>query len=221
MYLCMVQCPHLVNTPHIGEELAMSLFAVNGHELLPTDGSAKLYEWVLGDTDPSVVMQELLDSVPWASQTITMFGKQYEEPRRTAWFGDEGASYTYSGITMTPHPWTPLLQSLRDVCEQNSGSAFNSVLLNLYRDGNDKMGWHADDEPELGTEPVIASLSLGATRKFRFRHRVTKEVVECELPTGSLVVMSGLSQKCWVHEVPRQKRVNTPRINLTFRKIQS
>ena len=221
MYLCMVQCPHLVNTPHIGEELAMSLFAVNGHELLPTDGSAKLYEWVLGDTDPSVVMQELLDSVPWASQTITMFGKQYVEPRRTAWFGDEGASYTYSGITMTPHPWTPLLQSLRDVCEQNSGSAFNSVLLNLYRDGNDKMGWHADDEPELGTEPVIASLSLGATRKFRFRHRVTKEVVECELPTGSLVVMSGLSQKCWVHEVPRQKRVNTPRINLTFRKIQS
>ena len=221
MYLCMVQCPHLVNTPHIGEEPAMSLFAVNGHELLPTDGSAKLYEWVLGDTDPSVVMQELLDSVPWASQTITMFGKQYEEPRRTAWFGDEGASYTYSGITMTPHPWTPLLQSLRDVCEQNSGSAFNSVLLNLYRDGNDKMGWHADDEPELGTEPVIASLSLGATRKFRFRHRVTKEVVECELPTGSLVVMSGLSQKCWVHEVPRQKRVNTPRINLTFRKIQS
>ncbi|MTA93710.1 MAG: alpha-ketoglutarate-dependent dioxygenase AlkB [Actinobacteria bacterium] len=199
----------------------MSLFAVNGHELLPTDGSAKLYEWVLGDTDPSVVMQELLDSVPWASQTITMFGKQYVEPRRTAWFGDEGASYTYSGITMTPHPWTPLLQSLRDVCEQNSGSAFNSVLLNLYRDGNDKMGWHADDEPELGTEPVIASLSLGATRKFRFRHRVTKEVVECELPTGSLVVMSGLSQKCWVHEVPRQKRVNTPRINLTFRKIQS
>ncbi|CAB4562748.1 unannotated protein [freshwater metagenome] len=199
----------------------MSLFAVNGHELLPADGSAKLYEWVLGDTDPSVVMQELLDSVPWASQTITMFGKQYEEPRRTAWFGDEGASYTYSGITMTPHPWTPLLQSLRDVCEQNSGSAFNSVLLNLYRDGNDKMGWHADDEPELGTEPVIASLSLGATRKFRFRHRVTKEVVECELPTGSLVVMSGLSQKCWVHEVPRQKRVNTPRINLTFRKIQS
>lgn len=221
MYLCMVQCPHLVNTPHIGEEPAMSLFAVNGHELLPADGSAKLYEWVLGDTDPSVVMQELLDSVPWASQTITMFGKQYEEPRRTAWFGDEGASYTYSGITMTPHPWTPLLQSLRDVCEQNSGSAFNSVLLNLYRDGNDKMGWHADDEPELGTEPVIASLSLGATRKFRFRHRVTKEVVECELPTGSLVVMSGLSQKCWVHEVPRQKRVNTPRINLTFRKIQS
>lgn len=217
----MVQFLHLESTPHNGEKIDMSLFAVNGHELLPTDGSAKLYEWVLGDTDPNVVIQELLESVPWASQTITMFGKQYEEPRRTAWFGDEGTNYTYSGITMTPHAWTPLLQSLREVCEQNSGSTFNSVLLNLYRDGNDKMGWHADDEPELGTEPVIASLSLGATRKFRFRHRVTKEVVECALPSGSLVVMSGLSQKCWVHEVPQQKRVTTPRINLTFRKIQS
>jgi alkylated DNA repair dioxygenase AlkB len=95
------------------------------------------------------------------------------------------------------------------------------VLLNLYRDGNDKMGWHADNEPELGSEPVIASLSLGVTRKFRFRHRTTKEIVECELPTGSLVVMSGLSQKCWVHEVPRQKRVTNSRINLTFRKIQN
>lgn len=199
----------------------MSLFAVNGHELLPTDGSAKLYEWVLGDTDPHLLMQELLESVPWASQTITMFGKQHEEPRRTAWFGDEGASYTYSGITMTPRAWTPVLQSLRGICEEKSETSFNSVLLNLYRDGNDKMGWHADNEPELGSEPVIASLSLGATRRFRFRHRVTKEMVECELPSGSLVVMSGLTQKYWVHEVPRQKRVTNPRVNLTFRKIQN
>jgi alkylated DNA repair dioxygenase AlkB len=199
----------------------MSLFAVNGLELLPTDGSAKLFESVLGDSDPTVVMKELYESVPWASQTITMFGKQYEEPRRTAWFGDDGASYTYSGITMTPRAWTPVLQSLRSICEERSESTFNSVLLNLYRDGNDKMGWHADNEPELGSEPVIASLSLGATRRFRFRHRTTKEIVERELHTGSLVVMSGLSQKCWVHEVPRQKRVKTPRINLTFRKIQN
>jgi alkylated DNA repair dioxygenase AlkB len=217
----MVQFPHLENTTHNGEVLAMSLFAVNGHELLPTDGSAKLYEWVLGDLDPTLVMQELLESVPWASQTITMFGKQYVEPRRTAWFGDDGASYTYSGITMTPHTWTPVLHSLRKICEERSNSSFNSVLLNLYRDGKDKMGWHADNEPELGTEPVIASLSLGATRKFRFRHRTTKEIVECDLPAGSLVVMSGLSQKCWVHEVPQQKRVTSPRINLTFRKIKN
>ena len=217
----MVLFQHLENTPHNGEELAVSLFAVNGQELLPTDGSAKLYEWVLGDTDPHLLMQELYESVPWASQTITMFGKQYEEPRRTAWFGDDGASYTYSGISMTPHAWMPVLQLLRSICEEKSETSFNSVLLNLYRDGNDKMGWHADNEPELGFEPVIASLSLGATRRFRFRHRATKETVECELPTGSLVVMSGLSQKCWVHEVPRQKRVTNPRVNLTFRKIQN
>ena len=217
----MAQFPHLENTLHNGEEIAMSLFAVNGLELLPTDGSAKLFESVLGDSDPTMVMKELYESVPWASQTIMMFGKQYEEPRRTAWFGDDGASYTYSGITMTPRAWTPVLQSLRSICEERSESTFNSVLLNLYRDGNDKMGWHADNEPELGSEPVIGSLSLGATRRFRFRHRTTKEIVECELQTGSLVVMSGLSQKCWVHEVPRQKRVKTPRINLTFRQIQN
>jgi alkylated DNA repair dioxygenase AlkB len=194
---------------------------MNGRELLPTDGSAKMYDWVLGDSDSTLVMQELVTTVPWSSQTITMFGKQHVEPRRTAWFGDDGASYTYSGITMSPLTWTPLLTSLRKICEEHSGASFNSVLLNLYRDGNDKMGWHADDEPELGVEPIIASLSLGVTRRFRFRHRTTKEIVECELPTGSLVVMSGLSQKCWVHEVPRQKRITTPRINLTFRKIQN
>jgi alkylated DNA repair dioxygenase AlkB len=194
---------------------------MNGRELLPTDGSAKMYDWVLGDSDSTLVMQELVTTVPWSSRTITMFGKQHVEPRRTAWFGDDGASYTYSGITMSPLTWTPLLTSLRKICEEHSGASFNSVLLNLYRDGNDKMGWHADDEPELGVEPIIASLSLGVTRRFRFRHRTTKEIVECELPTGSLVVMSGLTQKCWVHEVPRQKRITTPRINLTFRKIQN
>ncbi len=194
---------------------------MNGRELLPTDGSAKMYDWVLGDSDSTLVMQELVTTVPWSSQTITMFGKQHVEPRRTAWFGDDGASYTYSGITMSPLTWTPLLTSLRKICEEHSGASFNSVLLNLYRDGNDKMGWHADDEPELGVEPIIASLSLGVTRRFRFRHRTTKEIVECELPTGSLVVMSGLTQKCWVHEVPQQKRITTPRINLTFRKIQN
>ena len=130
---------------------------MNGRELLPTDGSAKMYDWVLGDSDSTLVMQELVTTVPWSSQTITMFGKQHVEPRRTAWFGDDGASYTYSGITMSPLTWTPLLTSLRKICEEHSGASFNSVLLNLYRDGNDKMGWHADDEPELGVEPVIAS----------------------------------------------------------------
>ena len=108
---------------------------------------------------------------------------------------------------------------LRSVGALHSQSTFNSVLLNLYRDGHDRMGWHADNETELGTEPVIASLSVGATRRFRFKHRVSKDIVECELPHGSLLVMSGLTQHCWVHEIPRQMRVVEPRINLTFRNI--
>lgn len=198
----------------------MSLFATDGQEILPHDGSCLFYDLVLGELNGSEVMEDLHQNVPWASQTITMFGKQYLEPRRTAWFGDDGASYTYSGITMTPFAWTPLLIMLRKICEEKSEAVFNSVLLNLYRDGNDKMGWHADNEPELGPEPVIASLSLGVTRRFRFRHRTSKEIVECELPSGSLVVMSGLSQQCWVHEVPRQKKISAPRINLTFRNIK-
>lgn len=207
----------------------MSLFRRQGEELLPGDGSARIFDDVLDDdaiqeqlcnsTVGGDVFDYLLTEIPWQSRTITMFGKQHREPRMTAWFGDDGASYTYSGIRLSPLAWTDTLQILREACATHSQSTFNSVLLNLYRDGNDKMGWHADDEKELGTEPVIASLSLGATRRFRFKHRHSKDIVECELAHGSLLVMSGLTQHCWVHEIPRQMRVDEPRINLTFRKI--
>lgn len=197
----------------------MSLFRRRGEELLPTDGSALIYDDVLEDINQHEVFNELVADVPWQSNTITMFGKQHLEPRRTAWFGEDGATYTYSGIRLSPLPWTTTLLTLRDTCERYSNTSFNSVLLNLYRDGNDKMGWHADNEPELGVEPVIASLSLGVTRRFRFRHRLSKEIVECELPSGSLLVMSGATQSFWVHEIPRQVRITEPRINLTFRTI--
>ena len=186
---------------------------------MPFDGSALYYDSALEFTRAETVFQELLNDIAWQSRTITMFGRQHQEPRRTAWYGDDGAHYRYSGISLVPEPWTPTLLSLRDTCEQFSRARFNSVLLNLYRNGEDKMGWHADDERELGPEPVIASLSLGATRRFRFRHRETKLVYECDLLHGSLLVMSGLTQKYWVHEIPRQKRVPGPRINLTFRAI--
>jgi len=121
---------------------------------------------------------------------------------------------------MDINPWTPLLEKLKSICEEKSGASFNSLLLNLYRNGEDKVSWHADDEPELESEPCIASLSLGATRRFKFRHRDTKEIVERELPSGSLVVMSGLSQSEWEHEIPKQKTVKGPRINLTFRSVR-
>lgn len=190
-----------------------------GEEILPFDGSALLYNNVFNDVSADDAYAALLDEVPWESRTITVFGKSHVEPRLTAWFGDEGASYSYSGIVLSPRAWTPTLLHLRTLCEELAGTPFNSVLLNLYRDGCDKMGWHADNERELGPEPVIASLSLGATRRFRFRHRATKHVVTCELPHGSLLVMRGLTQTFWVHEVPRQKRITEPRINLTFRYI--
>lgn len=201
--------------------VAMTLFDDGVTELLPFDGSAMLHDWVLGDRLAVDVFDELMEGTNWESRTITMFGKRHPEPRLTAWHGDEGARYRYSGIELSPSPWTPLLGSLRTICERISGAGFNSVLLNLYRDGNDKMGWHADDEPELGPDPVIASMSLGAVRRFRFRHRDTGEVVECEPPSGSLLVMSGSTQHRWVHEVPRQARVGEPRINLTFRHVRA
>ena len=198
----------------------MSLFP-QVREVLPRDGSALLHPWVLGEASAEEVFTRLIEEVDWESRTIVVFGKKHLEPRLSAWYGDPGARYSYSGIDLSPKPWTPVLSELRGICAQVSGASFNSVLCNRYRDGNDKMGWHADDEAVLGTEPTIASLSLGAARRFRLRHRESREIVECELPSGSLLVMSGLSQKCWMHEVPRQKKITEPRINLTFRLIHA
>lgn len=197
----------------------MSLFEPGPKELLPYDGSAVLHEWVLGDMNAGDVMHELTAAVPWASNSITVYGKQHPEPRLTAWFGDPGCEYSYSGLRMNLLPWIPEVSRLRVVAEAHAGVRFNSVLVNLYRDGNDKVSWHRDNEPELGGTPVIASVSLGAPRRFRFRHLSTREVVETVLGPGSLVVMSGLSQTCWEHEVPRQAGVHGPRVNLTFRQV--
>lgn len=186
-------------------------------ELLPYDGSALFRPWVLGARSADALMKKLLDEVDWEQRSIVLFGREVRQPRLNSWYGD--VAYTYSGITMTPRAWLPLLVELREICEEHARTSFNSVLVNLYRDGADSMGWHADDEPELGSSPVIASLSIGATRRFRFRHRTTRDVVQRDLPSGSLVVMSGLSQSCWMHEIPKQKSVVDSRINLTFRTV--
>jgi alkylated DNA repair dioxygenase AlkB len=133
------------------------------------------------------------------------------------WFGDR--PYKYSGLTLEPREFTARLRHLATVAAERAGESFNTVLLNLYRDGRDSMGWHADDEPELGSEPVIASLSFGAVRRFRFRHRESREVVEVALEPGSVLVMRGLTQHCWMHELPKTTKVTEPRVNLTFRRI--
>lgn len=199
----------------------MSLFESGPQELLPYDGSAVLHEWVLGDASWESLMADLVEVVPWESHTIKMFGREYPQPRLVAWFGDPGSDYSYSGLKMNVRPWIPTVSMLREAAERIAGVRFNSVLVNLYRDGNDKVSWHRDNEPELGEEPVIASISLGAPRRFKFRHLLTREVVETTLTPGSMVVMSGLSQSCWEHEIPRQAAVSEPRINLTFRQVHA
>ena len=186
-------------------------------ELLPRDGSLVYWEWALGDRSADDVTQQLLHQTDWEQRSIVMFGREVAQPRLNSWYGD--VPYKYSGISMTPRAWTPLLTNLRERCEDLTGARFNSVLINLYRNGDDSMGWHADDERELGPEPAIASLSLGAVRRFRMRHRESRETVEVDPANGSLIFMSGLSQACWMHEVPKTKKPVEARINLTFRWI--
>ena len=173
----------------------------------------------------SVPAQLLFDRLqaetPWRSETITLWGKSYPQPRLTAWFGDEGKTYTYSGISMAPQPWTPLLSQLKREVETLTNTAFNSVLVNLYRNNRDSMGFHSDDEPELGAEPAIASLSLGHERTLVFKRKGGHKVppVRVPLPSGSLLLMRGGTQRHWQHGITKQDRICGPRINLTFRQI--
>ena len=162
----------------------------------------------------------LREQIPWRQDEIRIFGKTYQQPRLTALYGNNGSSYTYSGITMEPEPFTPELLALKSMVEKYAGHTFTTCLLNLYRDGNDSNGWHADDEKELGPNPVIASVSLGQTRTFHLKHRSQKSLrYRMELAHGSLLVMGGPMQHHWQHQVPKTRRPVAPRINLTFRKI--
>jgi alkylated DNA repair dioxygenase AlkB len=158
--------------------------------------------------------------IAWQTHRIRMFGKWVDSPRLSCWMGDPGASYRYSGQTFEPRPWAAGLLPLRQRLREELGVDFNSVLANLYRDGRDAMGWRSDDEPELGPEPVIASVSLGAARRFVLRRRDAHAVhQEFLLEPGSLLVMRGASQRDWQHALPRTASPVAPRINLTFRRI--
>jgi alkylated DNA repair dioxygenase AlkB len=172
-----------------------------------------------GEAD--ALLARLLSSLPWEIHRIRMFGRQVDSPRLSAWIGDDDAAYRYSGTRFVPHPWPSALRLLRDRVATACDASFNSVLANLYRDGADRMGWHSDDEPELGPAPVIASISLGAPRTLRFRARDGGPVVAMDLPHGSLLRMAGATQRLYKHELPPRKRVAAPRINLTFRQVAS
>lgn len=164
--------------------------------------------------------QRLVQLLQWQHESLMMYGKQVQVPRLVAYYGDENARYRYSGVWHQPMNWTPLLLSIKQMLEQSFDTRINSVLCNLYRNGHDAMGWHSDNEAELGSEPSIFSLSLGATRFFDYRRKSDHSIKHrIQLNSGSLLIMRGQFQALWQHQVPRQKRITDPRINLTFRYV--
>jgi alkylated DNA repair dioxygenase AlkB len=179
-----------------------------------------IHDWVPPEEAAGLFLA-LEHELPWRQETFKMGGWEVTQPRLTCWHGDPGAQYTYSRRTFEPSPWTPTLSGVRDRLNAESPVPFNSALGNLYRHGQDSMGCHADNEPELGDNPVIASLSLGGTRRFALHHH-DKSVprVALDLPDGSLLWMTGTTQHFWQHSVTKTKRQVTPRINLTFRAIR-
>jgi alkylated DNA repair dioxygenase AlkB len=166
------------------------------------------------------LFRSLRRSIGWQQEHVTIFGARRLVPRLVAWYGDPGTAYTYSGTQHEPKPWTAELSDIRQVAEALTSNRYNSVLLNLYRDGHDGMGWHADDEPELGCEPAIASVSFGATRRFRLRHRQRRgDACALDLEPGSVLLMAGATQTHYIHAVPKTARAVGERINLTFRNV--
>jgi alkylated DNA repair dioxygenase AlkB len=163
------------------------------------------------------VFERLLQETAWRHDSVVMYGKRHLQPRLTAWYGE--ASYTYSGLRLEPLPMTPLLAQLRGAVEAATGHRYNSVLLNHYRNGQDSMGMHSDDEPELGPHPVIASLSYGATRTFILRHKRSKRTVKLDLADGNLLLMTGSLQENWLHGINKTAKPIGSRLNLTFRYI--
>jgi len=173
----------------------------------------------LAPADADALLATLRHAIPWETHRIKLFGREIDSPRLSCWIGDPGTDYRYSGTRFTPHPWPEALLPIRARLVRELGVPFNSVLANLYRDGRDYMGWHSDNEKELGPEPVIASVSLGAERRFVFKRKSDGLKHEIVLGDGCLVAMRGLTQKEWRHAIPRTKAIIGARASLTFREI--
>jgi alkylated DNA repair dioxygenase AlkB len=186
-----------------------------------SDADVTMYRSFFNCAEADRLFGRLLKDTEWEQKKIRIYGKHVDLPRLTAWYGDSGKSYSYSGISMDPNPWTKTLLEIKDRVDTETQLRFNSVLLSLYRSGQDSLSWHQDDEPELGEDPVIASVSFGDTRSFQFRHKANKKLppVSIDLTHGSLLIMKGSTQRFWVHQVPKTSRPVGPRINLTFRII--
>ena len=171
-------------------------------------------------SESKLLVKQLFQDIAWRQDNISMFGKTVDIPRLQAWYGDKNASYTYSKLTLLPFDWTPLLLRLKQQVSEFCQQDFNGMLANCYRDHRDSVSWHSDDEPELGEQPVIASLSLGCQRMFHLKHKDSRESVKLPLQSGSLLVMSGATQQNWRHAIHKTRIEKPMRINLTFRNIQ-
>ena len=184
------------------------------------DADVTLFCHLFTPEESDRLFEVLLKEIKWRQNKMKIYGKEVNLPRKTAWYGDQNKSYTFSGIHLRPESWTNTLHEIKQRIESISSVTFNSVLLNLYRDGKDSISWHTDAEPELGENPVIGSVSFGGTRRFVFRyqqdHKLKKEVA---LTHGSFLLMAGATQHCWQHQIPKTAKKVSPRINLTFRNI--
>ena len=185
--------------------------------LLPKDGVVNYYGKILGQKEAGLYFDKLMNTIEWKNDEAIIYGKHIITKRKAAWYGNSNYAYTYSNTTKEALIWTKELLELKKIVEEITETKFNSCLLNLYHDGNEGMSWHSDDEKSLGKNSTIASLSLGAERKFALKHRWTKESVSVMLENGSLLVMKGTTQTNWLHSLPKTKKINKPRINLTFR----
>lgn len=187
--------------------------------LVDHDGEALLLRGFVAAREADGWLAALLEDLPWRQDRVRLFGREHRIPRRQVWVGDPGARYRYSGLDLDPQPWTSVLPEIRERVEGAAAAAFDAVLCNLYRDGRDSVGWHADDEATLGARPTLASLSLGATRAFALRHRDRGAHRRVDLCHGDLLLMRGELQHRWQHALPKTRRPVGPRVNLTFRRI--
>lgn len=187
--------------------------------LLHKDGIVNYYRNTLTHDEANRYFNLLSQNVAWENDEIVIFGRHIIAKRKVAWYGDSDYLYTYSNTTKRALPWTGELSDLKQIVEGRTQTDFNSCLLNLYQNGDEGIAWHSDDEESLGKNNTIASLSLGAERKFSFKHKQTKETISLVLEHGSLLVMKDATQTNWLHSLPKSKKIIRPRINLSFRKI--
>jgi alkylated DNA repair dioxygenase AlkB len=198
----------------------MSLFPPNSNDnILPYDGIVNYFGPILSQEEANHCYERILRESAWVHDEAILYGKHLTTKRKIAWYGDKQFDYHYSGTIKRALPWKESLLSLKEIIEYKLGVSFNSCLLNLYHNGDEGMAWHSDDEKSLGVNTIIASVSLGAERKFSFRHKTSNETISVYLEHGSLLLMQGATQTNWQHCLPKSKKVKEARINLTFRRF--